>query len=132
MSCKSQSKAGIVKTLAKVATSLLEVNEVLIVERISLHLNNNFTEDTLTKVGPGKKLSERKVFLFDGLVVLCKPNSRRGSVTGPVGGEFRMKEKFHIRRVEIHDREDTDGKFPPRSHSVIQESNFFFRLQKCI
>ena len=77
---------------------------------------NYFTEDTLTKVGPGKKLSERKVFLFDGLVVLCKPNSRRGSVTGPVGGEFRMKEKFHIRRVEIHDREDTDGKFHTHDH----------------
>ncbi|XP_065353611.1 protein son of sevenless-like [Cloeon dipterum] len=70
--------------------------------------NEFIREDSLIKVGPGKKLSERKVFLFDGLVVLCKPNSRRSSVTGPVAGEFRMKEKFHIRRVEIHDKDDTD------------------------
>jgi hypothetical protein len=111
MSCKSQSKAGIVKTLAKVATSLLEVIAIIQTRLFYLPRLIIFTEDTLTKVGPGKKLSERKVFLFDGLVVLCKPNSRRGSVTGPVGGEFRMKEKFHIRRVEIHDREDTEGKF---------------------
>lgn len=81
----------------------------------------------MTKVGPGKKLSERKVFLFDGLVVLCKPNSRRGSVTGPVGGEFRMKEKFHIRRVEIHDREDTDGKLLNCYHAFSSQV-FFFQI----
>ena len=62
-------------------------------------------------MGSGRKLTERHVFLFDGLIVLCKPNSRRSSVTGPVA-EFRLKEKFQIRKIEIKDREDSDGMWP--------------------
>ncbi|XP_063219345.1 protein son of sevenless isoform X2 [Bacillus rossius redtenbacheri] len=72
--------------------------------------NDFIREDLLGKVGSGRKLSERRVFLFDGLLVLCKLNNKRASVsvTGHTSGEYRMKERFFIRKVEILDREDTE------------------------
>ena len=52
------------------------------------------------KFGPaGKKQSDRHVFLFDGLIVLCKTK----------GSEFKFKEKFLMRMVEVIDREDNEG-----------------------
>lgn len=68
------------------------------------------TEDTLTKFGSGKRITERKVFLFDGLLVLCKANTRRQgvSVGATTNYDFRLKEKFFMRKVEVIDRPDTD------------------------
>lgn len=67
----------------------------------------------------GRRLTERKALLFDGLLVLCKPTgSKRVSVTvvavGVGGhsthqGELRLKERLFIRKVDIIDREDTEG-----------------------
>lgn len=72
----------------------------------------------------GRRLTERKALLFDGLLVLCKPTgSKRVSVTVAAGivavgvgghsthqGELRLKERLFIRKVDIIDREDTEGK----------------------
>jgi len=84
------------------------------------------TEDMLGKVASnGRRLTERKALLFDGLLVLCKPSGgKRVSVTvaanivavgvgaHPVHqGELRLKERFFIRKVDIIDREDTEGKW---------------------
>lgn len=55
------------------------------------------------------KNTERHVFLFDALIVLCKQNLRRTSVSQPQG-EFKLKEKFNIRKIEVRDKEDCDGK----------------------
>lgn len=64
--------------------------------------------DTLQLVS-GKRITERKLYLFDGLLVLCKANVRRQAVTvGTTNYDFRLKEKFHMRRVEVIDRPDTD------------------------
>ena len=68
----------------------------------------------------GRRLTERKALLFDGLLVLCKPNGNKrmsvsvGTVTGsnhPTHqADSKLKERFFIRKVDIIDREDTDGK----------------------
>lgn len=61
------------------------------------------------KVSNGKRLTERRVFLFDGLMVLCKPNSKRqSSVHQSHHAEYRLKEKFFVRKVEIVDCPDTE------------------------
>ncbi|KAM0730412.1 Protein son of sevenless [Formica fusca] len=85
--------------------------------------NEFIREDTLGKVASnGRKLTERKALLFDGLLVLCKPSSSKrvsvtvaaGIVAVGVGGhpahqdELRLKERFFIRKVDIIDREDTE------------------------
>lgn len=71
-------------------------------------------EGVLIKVSSGgKRYSERKAILFDGVLLLCKSNNRRTSVSVNsqlVCGlsEFKLKEKLFIRKVEIVDREDTE------------------------
>lgn len=80
-------------------------------KNLTQHVMKNKTlsvvaEDVLFKVSPGKRLTERRVFLFDGLMVLCKPNSRRQSSLHPNHTEYRLKEKFFIRKSEIVDLVD--------------------------
>ncbi|XP_072383056.1 protein son of sevenless [Diabrotica undecimpunctata] len=71
--------------------------------------NEFVKEDTLIKVGNNKRLTDRRVFLFDGLMILCKPNSRRqSSVHHPSHPECKLKERFFIRKVEIIDHQDTE------------------------
>ncbi|XP_065078372.1 protein son of sevenless isoform X2 [Ochlerotatus camptorhynchus] len=67
--------------------------------------NEFIREDTLAKLSSGKRQTERKVFLFDGLLVLCK--TRRQIVPGN-NYDYRLKERFFMRKVEIIDRPDTD------------------------
>ncbi|XP_022178820.1 protein son of sevenless-like [Myzus persicae] len=77
-------------------------------------------EGVLVKVSSGskqrgKRCSERKAILFDGVLLLCKSNRRRTSVSVNsqfVGGlsefKFKLKENLFIRKVEIFDRDDTE------------------------
>jgi son of sevenless-like protein len=88
--------------------------------------NEFIKEDTLMKLVSGKRSTERKVFLFDGLLVLCKPNTKKPTVSGATNNyEFRMKERFFMRKVDIIDRVDTDElknafEIAPREpHSVV-------------
>ncbi|KAK0167272.1 hypothetical protein PV327_004694 [Microctonus hyperodae] len=98
--------------------------------------NEFIREDMLGKVGGnGRRLTERRALLFDGLLVLCKPSSgKRVSVSvAAVGvggghpahqGELRLKERFFIRKVDIIDREDTEElknafEIAPRDHPNV-------------
>ncbi|XP_018566397.1 protein son of sevenless [Anoplophora glabripennis] len=69
--------------------------------------NEFVREDVLVKVSPNKRLTDRRVFLFDGLMILCKSNSRRQS-SAHQNPEYRLKERFFIRKVEIIDHQDTE------------------------
>ncbi|XP_003486811.1 protein son of sevenless isoform X1 [Bombus vosnesenskii] len=96
--------------------------------------NEFIREDMLWKVSNGRRLTERRALLFDGLLVLCKPSGgKRVSVTvaavGVVGhpphqGELRLKERFFIRKVDIIDKEDTEElknafEIAPRDHPNV-------------
>ncbi|GLV36874.1 Son of sevenless [Carabus blaptoides fortunei] len=70
--------------------------------------NEFIREDVLMKVSSGKRLTERRGFLFDGLFMLCKPNSRRQSSVHQNHPECKLKERFFIRKVEIIDLLDTE------------------------
>ncbi|KAL0280796.1 UNVERIFIED_CONTAM: hypothetical protein PYX00_001987 [Menopon gallinae] len=73
--------------------------------------NEFIREDVLGKLSSGRRLTERRAFLFDGLMILCKPNSKRTSVsvgTQQTSVEFKLKERFFIRKVYITDKEDTE------------------------
>lgn len=66
--------------------------------------------DTLHYVNPhNKRLTERKVYLFDGLLILFKLRRQGGVTVGTVNYEMKQKEKFQIRRYLIIDQPDTDG-----------------------
>lgn len=87
--------------------------------------NEFIKEDTLMKLVSGKRNTERKVFLFDGLLVLCKANTRNKTVSGAANYDFRLKERLFMRKVDIIDRHDTDElknafEIAPRElHSVV-------------
>ncbi|XP_037811466.1 protein son of sevenless [Lucilia sericata] len=76
---------------------------------VGQNCNEFIREDVLGKLGSGKRVAERKVYLFDGLMLLCKPNMKRQANSANTQVfEYRLKEKFFMRRVEINDRADTD------------------------
>ncbi|KAM9707302.1 son of sevenless homolog 2 [Menidia menidia] len=50
---------------------------------------------------------ERHNFLFDGLMISCKANQSSRLPGSGSGAEYRLKEKFVLRKVRIVDREDS-------------------------
>lgn len=91
---------------------------------ISPHYNNKkrpvdlnscifYTEDVLMVQSGGKRPAERRATLFDGILVLCKRKRSApiSSQSGPGGipVEYKLKDIIFIRKVEIKDRDDTDG-----------------------
>ncbi|XP_063392549.1 protein son of sevenless [Cydia fagiglandana] len=76
--------------------------------------NEFIREDTLSKIGPGKRIAERRAYLFDGLLLLCKPITSIVGVGGAGAGggagaqQLKLKEKLHVRKLELVDRPDSD------------------------
>ncbi|XP_072565562.1 son of sevenless homolog 1-like isoform X1 [Paramormyrops kingsleyae] len=60
-------------------------------------------EGTLTRVGAKH---ERYIFLFDGLMVCCRANHGQPRLPGAGAAEYRLKEKFLMRKVRVSDRDD--------------------------
>jgi len=56
---------------------------------------------------PRDRDRERFVFLFDNMMLMCKPSGPRKASAAQ---EYRFKEKYLLRNIDIVDVEDTDGK----------------------
>uniref|UniRef100_UPI00398E5F37 son of sevenless homolog 1 isoform X8 n=1 Tax=Pristiophorus japonicus TaxID=55135 RepID=UPI00398E5F37 len=67
--------------------------------------NEFIMEGTLTRVGAKH---ERHIFLFDGLMICCKSNHCQPRLPGGSYAEYRLKEKFFMRKVQINDKDDTN------------------------
>ncbi|KAM9315876.1 son of sevenless homolog 1 isoform 2-T2 [Gastrophryne carolinensis] len=67
--------------------------------------NEFIMEGALTRVGAKH---ERHIFLFDGLMISCKSNHGQPRLPGASNAEYRLKEKFFMRKVQINDKDDTN------------------------
>ncbi|CAK8692407.1 unnamed protein product [Clavelina lepadiformis] len=73
--------------------------------------NEFIYEGDLVRIS-GKRSSERRVFLFDSLMVCCKSNQgRRPMPSVTMTHEFRLKEKILLRRTSIQDDEQSGQQF---------------------
>lgn len=77
--------------------------------------NEFIREDTLSKLGPGRRVAERRAYLFDGLLMLCKPQSSLVSASGVAGvgsctggPQLKLKERLYVRKLDVVDKPDTD------------------------
>ncbi|XP_037011493.2 son of sevenless homolog 2 isoform X1 [Artibeus jamaicensis] len=66
--------------------------------------NEFIMEGPLTRIGAKH---ERHIFLFDGLMISCKPNHSQSRLPGYSSAEYRLKEKFIMRKTQICDKEDS-------------------------
>nr|XP_033807180.1 son of sevenless homolog 2 isoform X2 [Geotrypetes seraphini] len=66
--------------------------------------NELIMEGSLIRVGAKH---ERHIFLFDGLMISCKANHSQSRLPGYSSAEYRLKEKFIMRKVHINDKDDT-------------------------
>ncbi|XP_019745174.1 son of sevenless homolog 1 [Hippocampus comes] len=78
-------------------------------------------EGTLTRVGAKH---ERRIFLFDGLMICCKSNHGPPRLPGAgSAAEYRLKEKFFMRKVRINDKDDKEGEYRHAFEIVPKDGN---------
>ncbi|KAM4750660.1 son of sevenless homolog 1 isoform 1-T1 [Anableps anableps] len=83
--------------------------------------NEFIMEGTLTRVGAKH---ERHIFLFDGLMICCKSNHGPPRLPGAGStAEYRLKEKFFMRKVQINDKDDKEGEYRHAFEIVLKDGN---------
>ncbi|XP_077427478.1 son of sevenless homolog 1 isoform X1 [Vanacampus margaritifer] len=83
--------------------------------------NHFIMEGTLTRVGAKH---ERHIFLFDGLMICCKSNHGPPRLPGQgSAAEYRLKEKFFMRKVQINDKDDKDGEYRHAFEIILRDGN---------
>lgn len=76
-----------------------------------------------------KRIAERRATLFDGILVLSK-RKRSVQASGQAGAsgapvEYKLKDIIFTRKVEIKDREDTEGEI------FVSFFSLWFSLPTC-
>ncbi|XP_028312427.1 son of sevenless homolog 1 isoform X2 [Gouania willdenowi] len=83
--------------------------------------NEFIMEGTLTRVGAKH---ERHIFLFDGLMICCKSNHGPARLPGAGStAEYRLKEKFLLRKVQINDKDDKEGEYRYAFEIILKDGN---------
>ncbi|XDV51117.1 hypothetical protein PO909_020058 [Leuciscus waleckii] len=82
--------------------------------------NEFIMEGTLTRVGAKH---ERHIFLFDGLMICCKSNHGQPRLPGASVAEYRLKEKFFMRKVQINDKDDKEGEYRHAFEIILKDGN---------
>ncbi|XP_038834347.1 son of sevenless homolog 1-like isoform X1 [Salvelinus namaycush] len=83
--------------------------------------NEFIMEGTLTRVGAKH---ERHIFLFDGLMICCKSNHGQPRLPGASStAEYRLKEKFLMRKVQINDKDDKEGEYRHAFEIILKDGN---------
>ncbi|CAB1344761.1 unnamed protein product [Coregonus sp. 'balchen'] len=83
--------------------------------------NEFLMEGTLTRVGAKH---ERHIFLFDGLMICCKSNHGQPRLPGASStAEYRLKEKFFMRKVQINDKDDKEGEYRHAFEIILKDGN---------
>lgn len=81
------------------------------------------------KVKEAKRLVDRYVFLCDDMIIVCKQNSnKRGSVSSSQG-EYRLREKHYIRRVDVLDLCDTDNEKYMFELAPLEQPKIIFKAE---
>ena len=84
-----------------------------------------FSEGNLKVQHVNKKIwSERYVFLLDGMILVCKKQRKRQTLTGNAhaNSEYSFREKFLIRKVDVIDAKEDE--------SSPDQSELCFRIVK--
>uniref|UniRef100_A0A4W5QEB8 Son of sevenless homolog 1 (Drosophila) n=1 Tax=Hucho hucho TaxID=62062 RepID=A0A4W5QEB8_9TELE len=83
--------------------------------------NEFIMEGTLTRVGAKH---ERHIFLLDGLMICCKSNHGQPRLPGASStAEYRLKEKFFMRKVQINDKDDKEGEYRHAFEIILKDGN---------